>query len=159
MVDHEKASFMTLCVQMAEENVHTGRGGPFAAIITQDNQVIGKGVNSVTCQSDPTAHAEVMAIRDACQRVGNYRLDGAVLYSSCEPCPMCLGAIFWAGISKVYYAADKQEAEEAGFRDAMIYHEINRNPEQRSTPFIRMLVPEHTAPFKAWKNAENKTLY
>jgi guanine deaminase len=153
------SSLMCLCISMASDNVSKGRGGPFAALVVKDGEIIGRGVNRVTSLSDPTAHAEVEAIRDACHQTGDYRLEGAFLYSSCEPCPMCLGAIYWAGISGVFYAASREEAEESGFRDALIYQEINKLPDTRIIPFTRVLPDGYTLPFEIWRNSDMKTLY
>jgi len=151
--------WMTLCLEMACENVSSGQGGPFAALVVVNGNIIGKGVNRVTTSKDPTAHAEVMAIRDACATAGHYHLENADLYTSCEPCPMCLGAVYWARISRVFYAADREDAADAGFNDALIYHEISSPNLQRSIPFQKIMVERATAPFTIWKEMDSRTDY
>jgi len=159
LLSEPESSLMDLCIRMASDNVSTGCGGPFAALIVRDGNIIGRGVNQVTSLCDPTAHAEIVAIRDACFQVGDYQLAGSVLYSSCEPCPMCLGAIYWAGIGGVFYALSREEAELAGFRDALIYKEIPRPPDERIIPFVRFLTEGYTLPFEKWQQSDQKTLY
>jgi|SRR5690606_16441851 guanine deaminase len=140
-------------VDMACENVRSGRGGPFAALIVLDGEVIGRGVNEVTALNDPTAHAEIQAIREACRRLQRSRLDGAILYASGEPCPMCTAAIYWAGIQSVYVACSKRELLEAGYPDGLArYHQdIRKPPEKRSIPFHTIPVEGYLEPFRIWK--------
>ncbi len=151
--------FLTIAIDLAIDNVKSGNGGPFGAIIVKDGEIVGRGVNTVTTVNDPTAHAEVNAIRDACTRLGTFQLEGCDLYSSCEPCPMCLGAIYWARPSKVYFAADKTDAARAGFDDAFIYTELGKPHENRSIPFIPMPHPKATEVFDEWKNKNDRINY
>jgi guanine deaminase len=145
-------------IHIAEENVRNG-GGPFGAVVIRNGEIIARGVNRVTSNHDPTAHAEVMAIREACQKLGTHQLDDCILITSCEPCPMCLGAVYWARFEKVYYIATKDDAAAAGFDDSFIYEELNKQHEERSIPFIKMEMEQYNAPFEAWINQEGKTLY
>ena len=134
-------------------------GGPFGCIIVKDGVVVGKGCNQVTSSNDPTAHAEVVAIRDACRRLGDYQLAGCDVYASCEPCPMCLGALYWARPRRVIYASTRDEAAEAGFDDAFIYIEINVPPGERKIPFNHESLDEAAAVFKSWVTKGDKKLY
>lgn len=146
-------------IDMAAENVRSGQGGPFAALVVLDGRIIGRGVNQVTTINDPTAHAEVMAIRDACNNTDNFRLENAVIYTSCEPCPMCLSAIYWARISRIYYAAVNTDASRAGFDDSYIYRQIPVEPTKRDIPAIQIKDPELFLPFQTWIDTETKTDY
>ena len=125
MITEKDTVFLRMAIALARKGVEEGKGGPFGCVIVKDGEVIGKGCNGVTSTNDPTAHAEVMAIRDACRHLGDYQLTGCDVYTSCEPCPMCLGALYWARPDRVVYAASRFEAAEAGFDDAFIYTEIN----------------------------------
>lgn len=136
-----------------------GKGGPFGCVIVKGDQVVGIGSNSVSSTNDPTAHAEVVAIRDACKNLGHFQLDGCEVYTSCEPCPMCLGAIYWARPSKVYYANDKNDASDAGFDDQFIYEEIEMDYSERKIPFQQLMRNEAKTVFEEWVEKENKTLY
>ncbi len=152
-------TFMELAIDLAMKNVETGAGGPFGAVVVKDGQVIATGANSVTATNDPTAHAEVVAIRNACKALGSFQLDGCEVYTSCEPCPMCLGALYWARPSAVYYANTRAHAAEAGFDDAFIYDEVAFDPEQRSLKMVRLehaRAPEH---FEAWVAGESRVKY
>ncbi|HXN54098.1 MAG TPA: nucleoside deaminase [Candidatus Acidoferrum sp.] len=153
------ADFMRRAIALALENVRSGRGGPFAALIVKDGGVIATGANSVTATNDPTAHAEIVAIRAACRILGAFQLAGCDLYSTCEPCPMCLGAIYWARPARVFYAGTAADAAEAGFDDAFIYAELQRPPESRRIPMIQLLRDESLAVFSVWKQQPNKTPY
>jgi len=153
------AEFMRRAIAMAQENVRSGRGGPFAALITKDSRVVAEGTNIVTATNDPTAHAEIIAIREACRVLKNFQLAGCDLYTTCEPCPMCLGAIYWARPARVYYAGVAADAAEAGFDDAFIYDELKRAPESRSIPMIPLLGEEALAVFALWKREPNKARY
>ncbi len=146
-------------IDMAAENVRNGRGGPFAALVVLDGRIIGRGVNQVTTINDPTAHAEVMAIRDACNNEGHFRLENAVIYTSCEPCPMCLSAIYWARISKIYYAAVNTDASKAGFDDSYIYQQIPVAPDKRSIPAFRVMDKKAFQPFQTWLDMESRIDY
>lgn len=151
--------FMKEAIRMAHEGMEAGHGGPFGCVIVKDNQIVGRGYNSVLKTKDPTAHAEVVAIRDACSRLNHFQLEGCDIYTSCEPCPMCLGAIFWARPNKVYYACTKEDAAEAGFDDDFIYREIDLPLEKRSIPMVSLLREESLQAFSAWKEKEDKTEY
>jgi guanine deaminase len=150
---------MRRAIALALENVRTGRGGPFAALVAKEGKVIGEGANSVTITNDPTAHAEIVAIRAACRALGTFQLAGCELYTTCEPCPMCLGAIYWARPARVFYAGVAADAAEAGFDDAFIYEELKRPPESRGIPMIQLMREESLAVFAAWKQQPNKTPY
>lgn len=154
----ETTSFLLKAIRMAEDNVRNG-GGPFGAIVVRDGKIVGEGVNRVTLNNDPTAHAEVVAIRDACEKLGTFQLEGCVIYTSCEPCPMCLGAIYWARPSKVYYAASKEDAADAGFDDAFIYQELELDRSDRRLPMIPGCQEERNAPFLLWNSAQDKQEY
>ena len=150
--------FMRQAIALAVENVKNG-GGPFGAVIVKDGEVIATGANRVTANNDPTAHAEVSAIRAACTKLGTFDLSGCVIYTSCEPCPMCLGAIYWARLDKVYYGADQHDAANVDFDDSFIYREIELKPESRSTRFENILHDEAQAPFDAWRAKDDKIAY
>lgn len=151
--------FMTRAIQLAIENVRSGKGGPFGAVVAKDGSLVAEGVNQVTRTSDPTAHAEVLAIRAACQRLGLFELKGCDLYTSCEPCPMCLGAIYWARVSRVYFGTLAADASKIGFDDSAIYHEIVQPHSQRKIPMIQMMRDEALAPFRAWQETLAKVPY
>jgi guanine deaminase len=144
---------------LAEENVTTGRGGPFGAVIVCEDRIIARGTNRVTANWDPTAHAEVVAIRAACQARHDYRLAGCQLYPSCEPCPLCLAAILWARLDAVHYAATSDQAAAAGFDDRAIYAEIAKPKESRALPMFQALATEAAAPFQAWSQSPNRIPY
>jgi tRNA(Arg) A34 adenosine deaminase TadA len=150
---------MRRAIALALENVRTGRGGPFAALVAKDGKVIGEGANSVTITNDPTAHAEIVAIRAACRALGTFQLTACELFTTCEPCPMCLGAIYWARPARVFYAAVASDAADAGFDDAFIYEELKRPPEARGIPMIPLMRVESLVAFAAWKQQPNKTPY
>jgi guanine deaminase len=151
--------FMAHAIQLAIENVRSGQGGPFGAVVVKNGNVIAEGANSVTATSDPTAHAEVLAIRRACQNLGLFELKTCDLYTSCEPCPMCLGAIYWARLERVYFGSQAADASQAGFDDSFIYREIAQLHAQRSIPMIQMMREEALAAFHAWKEKPNKIPY
>lgn len=151
--------FMQRAIALAVENVQSGRGGPFAALVVKDGEVLAEGANRVTSTNDPTAHAEIVAIRAACRALGYFQLPGCDLYTTCEPCPMCLGAIYWARPSRIYYAASAAEAAAAGFDDAFIYEEIRLPLDARSLPCARILAAEGQAPFRAWAAFSAKKPY
>lgn len=152
-------TFLRRAIDLACGSASTLAGGPFGAVIVRDNEIIAEGSNQVTVSNDPTAHAEVVAIREACRRLGVFQLQGCVLYASCEPCPMCLGAIYWAHIDQVYYSATNKDAAAAGFDDSLIYSEIALHPAARSIPMTQALPTEGLEPFHAWKNAAGKIRY
>jgi guanine deaminase len=144
-------AFMARAIQLSIENVRSGRGGPFGAVVVQDGNLVAEGVNQVTAQHDPTAHAEVLAIRMACQKLGSFELRGCDIYASCEPCPMCLGAIYWARIGKVYFGGRAEDAAKIGFDDSAIYRELTQPHSQRRIPMIQMMREEALAAFRAWE--------
>ena len=150
--------FMRLAINAGVENVSSG-GGPFGAVIVKDGEVVAVGANRVTPNNDPTAHAEVCAIRKACEKLGTFDLEGCEIYSSCEPCPMCLGAIYWARISKLYYGCNQKDADEAGFSDEFIYKELALDESERSLKTEVLLPEEAKAVFEAWKNKEDRVEY
>jgi guanine deaminase len=150
---------MQKAIQLAIDNVPTGRGGPFGALVVRNGELIATGVNLVTGTSDPTAHAEIVAIRAACQKLGAFQLTDCELYASCEPCPMCLGAIYWARPAKFFYACNRQAAAAAGFDDAFIYDELSRAPERRMIPGYCISAELAAKPFEEWAKAGNKILY
>lgn len=149
---------MREAIALAVDNVKKG-GGPFAAIVVRDGEIISTGVNRVTLDNDPTAHAEVSAIRQACTKLGTFNLSGCVIYSSCEPCPMCLGAIYWSHIDKVFYGADQHDAAAADFDDSFIYKELELKPSERQKPSENILHDEALAPFNEWRNKMDKIEY
>lgn len=150
---------MRRAIALGLENVRTGGGGPFAAVIVREGVVVAEGVNRVTTTNDPTAHAEVVAIREACRALGVFQLSGCDLYTTCEPCPMCLGAIYWARAARVYYACLASDAAAVGFDDAFIYDELKLGHGERRLPMQQMLREESLAIFSLWKQKEGKTHY
>ena len=159
MMAENDRKFLLEAIALAKEGVEKSAGGPFGCVIVKDGVIVGKGHNQVTSTNDPTAHAEVMAIRDACAKLGGYQLTGCDLYTSCEPCPMCLGAIYWARPRRVIYACSRDEAADAGFDDAVIYQEINIPADKRKIPFDHQCLPEAAALFDLWKIKGDKRLY
>lgn len=149
---------MRQAIALAVENVKSG-GGPFGAVIVKDGEVVATGANRVTANNDPTAHAEVCAIRAACSRLGTFDLSGCVLYTSCEPCPMCLGAIYWAHIDKIYYGANQHDAAAVDFDDSFIYRELKLKPSERNKPVENILHDEALEPFDVWRKKEDKVRY
>lgn len=150
---------MQMAIDLSRKGMEDGKGGPFGCVIVKDGIVIGKGNNSVQSQNDPTAHAEVVAIRDACKNLGHFQLDGCEVYTSCEPCPMCLGAIYWARPSKIFFANDKTDAALAGFDDEFIYQELDTTPAERRIPMIKMPNSDAVKVFEEWIRKENKKVY
>jgi len=150
---------MRRAIALALENVQSGRGGPFGAVIVQGEQVIAEGTNQVTSANDPSAHAEVLAVRAACQKLGNFQLAGCEVYSSCEPCPMCLGLIYWARPDKLYYAATAEDAAAIGFDDSFIYRELQTPPSARKVFMAQMLRNDALAAFRAWQAKPDKIHY
>lgn len=153
-----KEDFMREAIRLSVENVRND-GGPFGAVIVKDGEVIATGVNRVTSCCDPTAHAEVSAIRSAASKLGNFNLQGCEIYTSCEPCPMCLGAIYWARLDKMYYANTKTDAKNIGFDDSFIYDELELKPQKRKLPSENILASEAIIAFEKWAEKENKTEY
>lgn len=155
MTHHE---LMQRAIELSVQNVEQG-GGPFGAVIARHGEVLAEGVNRVTANHDPTAHAEVQAIREAARRLGTFDLTGCDIYASCEPCPMCLGAIYWARLDHLYYAATQHDAAGAGFDDAFIYHELALDPKERSLPTQQLLHGEALQAFADWRDKEDRTDY
>src|SRR5260370_1276416 len=151
--------FMRRAIALALENVRSGSGGPLAAVIVKDGRIIAEGANRVILTNDPTAHAEIVAIREACRVLADFQLRGCDLYTTCEPCPMCLGAIYWARPARTFYAANAADAADAGFDDAFIYDELQIAPDGRRIPMTQLLRDDSLVIFSAWKRQENKTLY
>jgi tRNA(Arg) A34 adenosine deaminase TadA len=151
--------FMQRAIALAIQNVQSGRGGPFGALIVKDGKIISEGANQVTSANDPTAHAEIVAIRAACRSLGDFQLTGCDLYTTCEPCPMCLGAIYWARPARIFYAATAADAAAAGFDDAFIYEEIRQPLDARGLPCVQMLREDGLAPFQAWTAFKDKQPY
>lgn len=151
-------SLIKQAIELALENVRRN-GGPFAALVVKDGIVIATGCNQVTRTNDPTAHAEIVAIREACRVLGDFQLAGCEVYSSCEPCPMCLGALYWARPARVYFAATAADAAAAGFDDSFIYRQIAIPHSERSIPMIHLVQEHATLPFELWVNKPDKTAY
>lgn len=151
--------FMRRAIALADENVRAGRGGPFGAVIVRAGAVVAEGTNLVTSTNDPTAHAEVVAIRNACRALADFRLTGCEIYASCEPCPMCLGAVYWARCDRLYFAAGREDAEHAGFDDSHIYRELGVGLAARAIPTARMLTEEARVVLERWRTTPEKIDY
>ena len=158
MISEQDKVFMREAVRLSRESVENG-GGPFGAVIVKDGKIVAGSSNSVTLENDPTAHAEVSCIRKACKVLGTFDLSGCDIYTSCEPCPMCLGAIYWAHLDRIYYANDRKDAGAIGFDDDFIYEEMELPFEKRRTPLIQMLRSEGLEVFRLWDQKEDKTEY
>lgn len=156
-MDHQ--DYMRRAIALSREKMQAGAGGPFGAIVVLDGRVIGEGWNQVTSSNDPTAHAEVVAIRHACRSLSNFSLSGAIVYTSCEPCPMCLAAIYWARIARIYFANTQADAAAIGFDDQFLYRELALPNEQRSLPAQRLLADEARAVFAEWRAKPDKIPY
>ena len=154
---HEE--FMRMAIALSVQNVTDSLGGPFGAVIVKDGKIIAGSANKVTSTNDPTAHAEVSAIRLACQELNTFDLSGCVIYTSCEPCPMCLGAIYWSRIETIYYANTKVDAENIGFSDKFIYDELDKQMEKRSLPVVQMMRDEAMEAFKLWGDSAMRIDY
>lgn len=150
---------MRQAIELAKNGMLAGNGGPFGCVIVKDGKVVGQGSNMVLKTKDPTAHAEVVAIREACKTLDHFQLDGCEVYTSCEPCPMCFGAIFWARPTKVFFACTKEDAANAGFDDDFIYQEIEVNPADRKIPMVPLLREESLKAFELWKEKGDKKVY
>jgi guanine deaminase len=151
--------FMTRAIQLSLDNVLSGKGGPFGAVVVHDGKIVAEGVNRVTASNDPTAHAEVVAIREACAKLGSFTLKGCEIYTSCEPCPMCLGAIYWAHLGRIYFGNAAADASQIGFDDSFIYHEFAQPLPGRAIPMIPMMREHALAAFRAWQEKPNKVPY
>jgi guanine deaminase len=152
-------SLMRRALALAVANVEAGKGGPFAALVVKDGRIVSEGTSLVTSTNDPTAHAEIVAIRKACAELGAFQLEGCDIFTTCEPCPMCLGAIYWARPRRVFYAATQRDAAEAGFDDAFIYEEVARPLGDRQIPMCQLDDDARTMPFEAWRNFEGRIEY
>ena len=158
-MNEDKKRFMMEAIAMAEKNISSGNGGPFGAVVVKDGNIISSAGNRVTSSNDPTAHAEIVAIRQACEVLGTYDLTGCEIYASCEPCPMCLGAIMWARINKLYYAADRIDASKAGFDDELFYSEIALPPDKRMLKPVQLLKQPANSVFEKWIASADKIHY
>jgi guanine deaminase len=154
-----KTKYMRAAIHLSMAAVRRNEGGPFGAVVVKGTRIVGRGWNQVTSANDPTAHAEIMAIRDACRRLKTFKLDGCDLYTSCEPCPMCLAAIYWARIRRIYYGNTRRDAAKIDFDDQLIYHEVALPIGKRLMPMKQVLRREALAAFRAWDQKEDKTRY
>ncbi|MCK8621211.1 nucleoside deaminase [Prevotella sp. E13-27] len=158
MITEQDKQFMREAIRLADESVKHG-GGPFGAVIVKDGEIIAGSSNSVTIDHDPTAHAEVNTIRQACQKLGTFDLSGCTIYTSCEPCPMCLGAIYWAHIDRIFYGNTRKDARDIDFADDFIYEELDRPLDERTVPIINLLRDEALNSFRLWTEKTDKTVY
>ena len=153
-----KNKYMQKAIELSIESVNNG-GGPFGCVIVNDNKIIAEGSNKVTSTNDPTAHGEIVAIRQACKNLNNFNLSGCELYSTCEPCPMCLSAIYWARIEKIYYANTREDAQKIDFDDSLIYTELQKNIDKRKIPMIQIMRNEALKAFELWDKKKDKVKY
>ena len=158
-MNSEQMQFMREAIRLSKEGMTNGHGGPFGAVVVKEGKIVGRGFNEVTSTNDPTAHAEVMAIRDACKQLQTFQLEGCEIYTSCEPCPMCMGAIYWARPTKVYYACTREDAAKIGFDDSYIYNELKLDIAERGIPLHNISREEAMIVFEEWDRKENKTEY
>jgi len=158
MTDHDE-KFMMRAVELARQGMNANAGGPFGCVVVKGGQVVGEGSNRVTSTNDPTAHAEVVAIRNACQTLGTFQLDGCTIYTSCEPCPMCLGAIYWSRPAAVFFASTQEDAAAAGFDDERFYSELAKPNDKRELYMVNLLREEAQKVFQAWIEKPDKTKY
>ena len=156
-MDHDQ--FMRRAIELSRQGVAGGHGGPFGAVVVKDGRVVGEGMNRVTSTNDPTAHAEVVAIREACRSLGTFDLSGCEIYASCEPCPMCLSAIYWARIGRIHFGNGREGAARIGFDDAFLYDEVSRPPGERRLPMERRLEAEARVAFDEWERKADKIRY
>lgn len=150
---------MQRAIELAEAGMDANAGGPFGCVIAKDGEIIGEGCNRVTSTNDPTAHAEIVAVREACQKLGAFQLDGCVIYTSCEPCPMCLGAIYWARPERVYFACTREDAANIGFDDRFIYEELEKANDERHLQIINLMRDEALTVFRKWQRKPDKQEY
>lgn len=153
------AEFMWEAIRLSQQNIRDGKGGPFACVIAKDGKIIARGTNLVTSTNDPTAHAEVVAIREACKTLGTFQLDGCEVYTSCEPCPMCLGAIYWARPDKIYYANGREDAAKIGFDDLLLYEELPKKISERKISTQQLMREEALTVFREWEQKQDKIQY
>jgi guanine deaminase len=159
MRTERERKFLERAIELSKQGMQGGKGGTFGCVVVQGDEIVGEGCNQVTSSNDPTAHAEVVAIRAACTKLGTYQLSDCEIYTSCEPCPMCLGAIYWARPRRVIYANTREEAAAIEFDDDFIYNEINASMKDRKIPFVHFPHPKAKEVFNAWKNWEGKKKY
>jgi guanine deaminase len=159
MASQREDTLMRRAIELSIENVRSGRGGPFAALVVKDGEIISTGTNLVTTTCDPTAHAEVVAIRQACGKLGQFQLSGCEIYSSCEPCPMCLGAIYWARPNRVYFGNTASDAAAIGFDDSFIYQQLEVPLSERTIPMVQLLRDEALAAFREWERTSDRIPY
>lgn len=150
---------MERAIRLSIDNARSGRGGPFGAVVVKDGAIVAESANQVASTNDPTAHAEMLAIREACRKLGVFSLEGCEIYSSCEPCPMCLAAVYWARIAHVYFAGSAADASESGFDDATIYRELCQPHSKRTIPMSQIMREQAQEAFRAWQSNPNKTTY
>ena len=153
-----KNEFMKRAIDLSIESVNKG-GGPFGCVIVKGEKIVSEGSNKVTSTNDPTAHGEIVAIRDACKKLNNFSLSGSELYSTCEPCPMCLSAIYWARVDKIYYANTREDARKIDFDDSLIYSELQKNIEKRKIPMVQMMRDKASKAFELWDQKKDKVKY
>tara|TARA_B100000686_G_scaffold164469_1_gene172123 strand:- start:436 stop:900 length:465 start_codon:yes stop_codon:yes gene_type:complete len=153
-----KEKFMKRAIELSIESVSNG-GGPFGCVIVKDNNIVAEGSNKVTLSKDPTAHGEIVAIREACKKLNNFSLKGYDLYSTCEPCPMCLSAIYWSRVDKIYYANTRKDAQKIDFDDSLIYSELQKNIDKRKIPMIQIMRNEALKAFELWEKKIDKVKY
>lgn len=159
MILEKDRKFIERAIELSKQGMDNNAGGPFGAVVAKDGEIIAEGYNQVTSTNDPTAHAEMVVIRKACKKLGNFQLDGCIIYTSCEPCPMCLGAIYWARPKAVYYACTKEDAAKIGFDDHFIYDEIDADMENRRIKFLQLEQDKGVEVFKEWESKEGRTDY
>ncbi|MBC6493102.1 nucleoside deaminase [Flavihumibacter stibioxidans] len=159
MLTEKQSGFMRLAIEQSRIGMEQGHGGPFGCVIVKDGEVLVATHNKVLSKNDPTAHAEIVAIREACQILDDFQLTGCEIYASCEPCPMCMGAIYWARPDRVFFAANRSDAADAGFDDSFIYEELELEYPDRKIPFVHCLTPAAGEVFQEWKMKEDKTRY
>jgi guanine deaminase len=159
MLIKKEMQYLETAIALSKKGMETGEGGPFGCVIVKNGEIVGEGCNKVTSSNDPTAHAEVVAIREACKNLGTYQLSDCEIYTSCEPCPMCLGAIYWARPKRVVYANTRYDAAAIEFDDDFIYREINASMEDRQIPFVHQPLDSAKDVFLLWKEMEKKTKY
>ncbi|MEW5798193.1 MAG: nucleoside deaminase [Bacteroidota bacterium] len=153
------AEFMWEAIRLSQQNIRDGKGGPFACVIVKEGKIVARGTNLVTSTNDPTAHAEVVAIREACKVLGTFQLNGCEVYTTCEPCPMCLGAIYWARPDRIYFANSREDAAKIGFDDLFLYEELPRKISERKIPTQQLMREEALAAFREWEQKQDKTHY
>lgn len=159
MTDAHHQKFMAAAIALSKEAIRSGRGGPYGAVVVQGSEIIGQGMNEVTSLNDPSAHAEMTAIRQACERLGTWNLANCELYTSCEPCPMCLGAIYWARLGTIYYGNTKEVAAQFGFNSQYFYDEVAKPREQRQIKMLPLMPEDAVTAFEEWQNQPDKQTY